>query len=133
MPINPSSASSATSRTGSGLAVELLGDRRDALLRELANRGADELVLLGQVESTRPGCYPTRFLGCGCGFSPPFTQPVLTLMRSATREPSVEALLLLLETLTRERQDLRQDLAAAPTLEQNRLAIVEAQWDLSAP
>ena len=50
MPINPSSASSATTRTGSGLAVELLGDRRDALLRELANRGADELVLLGQVE-----------------------------------------------------------------------------------
>ena len=64
---------------------------------------------------------------------PTVTVPILTLMRSATREPSVEALLLLLETLTRERQDLRQDLAAAPTLEQNRLAIVEAQWDLSAP
>jgi hypothetical protein len=67
--------------------------------------------------------------------SPPFTQPVTvpipTLMRSATREPSVEALLLRLETLTRERQDLRQDLATAPTLEQNRLSIVEAQWDLS--
>ncbi len=52
-------------------------------------------------------------------------------MRSATREPSVEALLLQLETLTRERQDLRQDLAEAPRLEQNRLAIVAAQWDLS--
>jgi hypothetical protein len=52
-------------------------------------------------------------------------------MRSATREPSVEALLLRLETLTRERQDLRQDLAEVRTLEQNRLAIVEAQWDLS--
>jgi hypothetical protein len=52
-------------------------------------------------------------------------------MRSATREPSVEALLLRLESLTRERQDLRQDLAAPPTLEQNRLLIVEAQWDLS--
>jgi hypothetical protein len=67
--------------------------------------------------------------------SPPFTYPVTvpipTLMRSATREPSVEALLLRLEGLTRERQDLRQDLAEAPTLEQNRLAIVEAQWDLS--
>jgi hypothetical protein len=52
-------------------------------------------------------------------------------MRSATREPSVEALLLRLETLTRERQDLRQDLAEPRTLEANRLAIVEAQWDLS--
>ena len=67
--------------------------------------------------------------------SPPFTQ---RRHRADThpdavcaREPSVEALLLRLETLTRERQDLRQDLAEAPTLEQNRLAIVEAQWDLS--
>ena len=33
-----------------GLPVELFGDRRDALLRELANGGADEFVLLGQVE-----------------------------------------------------------------------------------
>ena len=57
--------------------------------------------------------------------------PIPTLMRSATREPSVEALLLRLETLTRERQDLRQGLAEPRTLEQNRLAIVEAQWDLS--
>ena len=57
--------------------------------------------------------------------------PIPTLMRSATREPSVEALLLRLETLTRERQGLRQDLAEARMLEQNRLAIVEAQWDLS--
>ena len=57
--------------------------------------------------------------------------PIPTLMRSATREPSVEALLVLLETLTRERQDLRQDLAEARALERNRLAIVEAQWDLS--
>jgi hypothetical protein len=57
--------------------------------------------------------------------------PIPTLMRSAAHEPSVEALLLRLETLTRERQDLRQDLAEPPTLEQNRLAIVAAQWDLS--
>ncbi|MEP7334635.1 MAG: hypothetical protein ABI717_02540 [Actinomycetota bacterium] len=57
--------------------------------------------------------------------------PIPTLMRSATREPSVEALLLRLEALTRERQDLRLDLAEARALEQNRLAIVEAQWDLS--
>lgn len=57
--------------------------------------------------------------------------PIPTLMRSATREPSVEALFLRLEALTRERQDLRLDLAEARALEQNRLAIVEAQWDLS--
>jgi hypothetical protein len=64
-------------------------------------------------------------------FTHPFSMPIPTLMRSATREPSVEALLLRLETLTRERQDLRQNLAEPRTLEQNRLAIVEAQWDLS--
>ena len=52
-------------------------------------------------------------------------------MRSATRELSVEALLLRLEELTRERQDLRLDLAEVRELERNRLAIVEAQWDLS--
>ena len=52
-------------------------------------------------------------------------------MRSATRELSVEALLQQLEQLTRERQDLRLVLAEAQALEQNRLAIVQAQWDLS--
>jgi hypothetical protein len=52
-------------------------------------------------------------------------------MRSATRELSVEALLQQLEQLTRERQDLRLDLAEARDLERNRLAIVEAQWALS--
>ena len=52
-------------------------------------------------------------------------------MRSATRELSVEALLQQLEHLTRQRQDLRVDLAEARDLERNRLAIVEAQWDLS--
>ncbi len=67
--------------------------------------------------------------------SPPFTYPVTmpirTLMRSATRELSVEALLQQLEHLTRQRQDLRVDLAEVRDLERNRLAIVEAQWDLS--
>jgi len=67
--------------------------------------------------------------------SPPFTQaftvPIPTLMRSATRELSVEALLQQLEELTRERQDLRLDDARPRVLERNRLAIVEAQWDLS--
>ena len=57
--------------------------------------------------------------------------PIPIPMRSATRELSVEALLQQLERLTRERQDLRQVLAEPRTLEQNRLAIVEAQWDLS--
>ena len=57
--------------------------------------------------------------------------PIPTLMRSATRELSVEALLLRLEELTRERQDLRLDVAEVRELERNRLAIVEAQWDLS--
>jgi hypothetical protein len=52
-------------------------------------------------------------------------------MRSAARELSVEALLQQLEQLTRERQDLRLDLAQAIDLELNRLAIVQAQWDLS--
>jgi hypothetical protein len=52
-------------------------------------------------------------------------------MRSATRELSVEALLQQLEQLTRERQDLRVDRAGAGDLELNRLAIVEAQWELS--
>lgn len=57
--------------------------------------------------------------------------PIPTLMRSAARELSVEALLLRLEALTRERQDLRLNLAEPRELERNRLAIVEAQWDLS--
>jgi hypothetical protein len=57
--------------------------------------------------------------------------PIPTLMRSATRELSVEALLQQLEQLTRERQDLRLDRAQAGDLELNRLAIVHAQWELS--
>ncbi len=57
--------------------------------------------------------------------------PIPILMRSATRELSVEALLQQLEQLTRERQDLRLDRAGAGDLELNRLAIVQAQWELS--
>ncbi len=57
--------------------------------------------------------------------------PIPTLMRSAARELSVEALMQQLEQLTRERQDLRLDLAEPGDLERNRLAIVEAQWNLS--
>ncbi len=52
-------------------------------------------------------------------------------MRSAARELSVEALLQQLEQLTRERQDLRLVHAEVGDLELNRLAIVQAQWDLS--
>jgi hypothetical protein len=52
-------------------------------------------------------------------------------MPITTRELSVEALLQQLEQLTRERQDLRLDRVEPRVLEHNRLAIVEAQWDLS--
>ena len=57
--------------------------------------------------------------------------PIPTVMRSATRELSVEALLQQLEQLTRQRQDLRVDRAGEGDLELNRLAIVQAQWELS--
>ncbi len=51
MPISPSSASSATSSYGKRvLAVELLGDRRDLLERELPDGVADELVLGLEIE-----------------------------------------------------------------------------------
>ena len=54
-PISPSSPSSATSSYGKArLAVELLGDGRDALARELAHGVADELLLLGEVEVHAP-------------------------------------------------------------------------------
>ena len=44
------------------LAVELLGDGRDLLARELAHRVADELLLLGEVEvHGRGGMLPGRF------------------------------------------------------------------------
>ena len=76
------------------LAVELLGDRGDPLLRELAHGGADEFVLRVRSRSTRPGMLSDGLLGCGCGFHrplpDPLTMPIPTLMRSATREPSVE-------------------------------------------
>ena len=49
--MSPSSASSATSSYGKRpLAVELLGDRRDALPGERADRVADQLLLGREVE-----------------------------------------------------------------------------------
>ena len=51
MPIRPSSASSADELVREAvLAVELLGDRRDPLLGELAHGRPDELVLGREVE-----------------------------------------------------------------------------------
>ncbi len=54
MPISPSSASSADDLVGEAvLAIELLGDRCDALDRELADRLPNQLVLVGEVEVHR--------------------------------------------------------------------------------
>lgn len=46
-------------------------------------------------------------------------------------ENGVEAALQRIERLNLERQELRDRLAGADVLEQNRLAIVHAQWELS--
>ncbi len=45
--------------------------------------------------------------------------------------PTVESLSEQLSVLTRERQALRGNDASAAALEQNRVAIARAQWDLS--
>jgi hypothetical protein len=52
-------------------------------------------------------------------------------MRFAARTESVEALTSRLNELSRERQDLRARQAETRELEQNRVAIVDAQWALS--
>lgn len=52
-------------------------------------------------------------------------------MRFAARTESVETLLSELDTLSRQRQELRSGEADAAALEQNRIAIVESQWALS--
>jgi hypothetical protein len=60
------------------------------------------------------------------------TVPIRTpVMRFAARTESVEALTSQLNELSRERQELRAGNADAAALEQNRIAIVEAQWALS--
>jgi hypothetical protein len=53
------------------------------------------------------------------------------VMRFAARTESVEALLSELDELSRQRQDLRARDVDASELEENRIAIVEAQWALS--
>ena len=53
------------------------------------------------------------------------------MLRFAARTVSVEALLERIDDLSRERQALRAENASADALEENRLAIVDAQWDLS--
>jgi hypothetical protein len=52
------------------------------------------------------------------------------LRRSAAR-PTVEALLARIDSLARERQELRGSRASSPTLERNRRALVRSQWELS--
>jgi hypothetical protein len=52
-------------------------------------------------------------------------------MRFAARTESVETLLSELDELSRRRQDLRTRKVDERELEQNRIAIVEAQWALS--
>jgi hypothetical protein len=56
-----------------------------------------------------------------------------TTLRSRPRSlaPNVEALTELHALLVRERQALRAGGAREPELEQNRLAIVRCQWELS--
>ncbi len=59
--------------------------------------------------------------------------PIFRRVRFAARphESSVEVLQARIDELSRERQELRVAKAAEGELERNRLAIVEAQWDLS--
>jgi hypothetical protein len=52
-------------------------------------------------------------------------------MRFAARTESVETLLSRLDELSRQRQDLHSRDVDRAELEQNRIAIVEAQWALS--
>ena len=55
----------------------------------------------------------------------------LTRIRRRRASRTVETLTELLQMLTRERQDLRDTGAGAITLERNRLAIANVQWELS--
>jgi TATA-binding protein-associated factor Taf7 len=58
------------------------------------------------------------------------TSRLLRFRRRRT-SPTVESLSNQLGALTRERQDLRAHEASSVALEQNRVAIARAQWDLS--
>ena len=59
--------------------------------------------------------------------------PMTPRVRTAARptELTVEAIKARLDTLSRERQELRVAEAAENELERNRLRIVAAQWELS--
>ena len=65
MPSSPSSAISRDELHGeAALAVELLGDRRDALPGERADGVAEQLLLGAEVEIHEPGgMYPGRAAG----------------------------------------------------------------------
>ena len=68
----------------------------------------------------------------GFHFSGRRVVPIRGVMRiAAPRRRSVDALLDRLERLTCERQELRAAAAVPERLEQNRVAIVQAQWELS--
>jgi hypothetical protein len=53
------------------------------------------------------------------------------VFRGETAVNSVEELKKYIDRLTVERQQMRADAAAAAALEQNRLEIAQAQWQLS--
>lgn len=55
----------------------------------------------------------------------------VTALRPGVNGPTVEALLARIDSLARERQDLRVHRAATAILERNRLALVRCQWELS--
>ena len=58
-------------------------------------------------------------------------RPLTSRLRRRPAAPTVESLNDRLGTLTRERQELRSNGAGSVALEQNRVAIARAQWDLS--
>jgi hypothetical protein len=70
----------------------------------------------------------------------PLNQPIQNVVMSTLRpirlprrrtSPTVESLFEQLAVLGRERQDLRTNDAGVVALEQNRVAITRAQWELS--
>jgi hypothetical protein len=55
----------------------------------------------------------------------------VAVLRPGANDSTVEALLARIDTLARERQELRGRRAATAVLERNRLALVRSQWELS--
>lgn len=58
-------------------------------------------------------------------------RPLSFRLRRRQTSPTVESLSNLLESLARERQELRSSGAGSVVLEQNRVQIARAQWELS--